>query len=83
LVESSLYAVCSTDADISFEVFRHSGSPPELRAIPMVILPCSSVPLQSEPSQLVTENHADPVVQGTPKCTMPEVDRFCIQWSES
>jgi hypothetical protein len=30
LVESSLFAVFPTDAEISFEVFRHSSSPAEL-----------------------------------------------------
>jgi hypothetical protein len=67
LVESSLFAVFSTDAEISFEVFRHSSSPAELRAIPVVVLPCSSVPLQSQPLQLVIENQPRQFVSGTPK----------------
>jgi len=74
LVESSLFAVHPTDAGISFEVFRHSSSPVELQAIPLVVLPCSSVPLQSQPLQLVIENQADPIV-GTPKCALNEEER--------
>lgn len=46
-----------------------------MRAIPLVVLPCSSVPLQSQPSQLVIENHADPIVWGPPKWALLEAER--------